>query len=184
MEAAELVVIGGTFSLIAIALGLVLIDQTGLVSLDDIGSEGSGYATQHPFRSLITLVLILGIAYALSYGSVWLLYRNRLATIDYGYSAWYWALERYDDYDVYVTADLKSGESVAGYVVYYTVAEVLHAERDLVLAERRSTQLKVRGAGSDEFHTPDDDFVVINGAEIMAVSGRYVLPAASTPISG
>lgn len=171
-EAAEFVVFGALSSGIAVLLALTIGEATNLLDTNELADDPTRYVATEPFRSLISLALVI----AISYGGVWLVTTQLLhrgeATISPGETAWYGVFRRMlpPDHGVYATAELRDGRAVAGLVIAYTPEP--DEPRELVLSRPVDGKLWVRDKEGNAVELPDT-FIVLQGADIAAVSGRY-----------
>jgi hypothetical protein len=176
-EAAEFVVFGALSSGFAVLLALGFGDASGFLDTKAIGKDATEYTVDEPLRVLAALAFVL----ALSYSAVWLvttklLHRGK-ATISPGETAWYAAFHRMlpDDHGAYVTVELRDGRALAGLVIAYTPDA--HEPREILLSRPVDGSLWVRDKEGNAAELPDA-FIVIQGPDILAVSGRYTPEAA------
>lgn len=171
-EAAEFVVFGALSSGIAVLLALVIGEATNLLNTRALADDPTRYIATEPLRSLVALVLVVGV----SYGGVWLvtvkvLHRGK-ATISPGETAWYGVFHRMlpEEHGAYATVELRDGRAVAGLVIAYTPEP--EDPREIVLSRPVDGSLWLRDAEGNTIELPDT-FMVLQGADILAVSGRY-----------
>ncbi len=171
-EAAEFVVFGALSSGIAVLLALAFGEATNLINTTALAAEPTRYVATEPLRSLFSLVIVV----AISYGGVWLLTTKVLhpgdATISPGETAWYGVFHRMlpKDHGVYATVELRDGRAVAGLVIAYTPEP--DDPRELVLSRPVNGKLWMRDTDRKAVELPDT-FIVLQGEDIAAVSGRY-----------
>ncbi len=176
-EAAEFVVFGALSSGLAVLLALTIGEATNLLNTKELAAEPARYAATEPLRSLVSLALVV----AASHGGVWLLTTKVLhpggPTINPGETAWYGVFHRMlpDAHGVYATVELRDGRAVAGLVIAYTPEP--EAPRELVLSKPVEGSLWLRDTEGNAVELPDT-FIVLQGDDIAAVSGRYT-PMAS-----
>jgi Family of unknown function (DUF6338) len=105
----------------------------------------------------------------------WGVYRNLPPMISHGHSAWQLMLGARPDRDrmVYATVDLRDGTTIVGWVYQVTTDEVPPAERDLVLVAISWKPLKIRPPQADRFVESPDRAIIVNGADVLAVSASY-----------
>jgi hypothetical protein len=174
LEIAELIVIGGLASTLSFLFVLSLASAISFIDADALAADGTTYVLKNPARGFGVIFAGLALAYGLAYGAAWFVYRKRPARIQHGFSAWYSLLspEEHDEV-VYATVDLRDGTTIAGWVFLCTVDEVPPGERDLVLVATLGKRLKVRPANSETFYDSPNRAVIVNGADVLAVSSSY-----------
>lgn len=171
-EAAEFVVFGALSSGIAVLLALTVGEATNLLDTSKLAEDPTRYVATEPLRSVVALVLVLGV----SYGGVWVVTTRVLhpgkPTISPGETAWYGVFHRMlpVDHGVYATVELRDGRAVAGLVIGYTPEP--DDPRELVLSKPVDGTLWLRDKGGEAVKLPDT-FIVLQGADIAAVAGRY-----------
>ena len=182
-EAAEFIVFGALSSGLAVLLALTLGDATNLLDTSELASDPARYVATEPLRSLLSLVLVI----VFSYGGVWLLTTKVLhrgeINISPGETAWYGVFHRMlpEGHGVYATAELRDGRAVAGLVIGYTPEP--DEPRELVLSRPVNGKLWLRDKDGKAVELPDT-FIVLQGADIAAVSGRYTKAEGGEPATG
>lgn len=171
-EAAEFVVFGALSSGIAVLLALTVGEATDLLDTSKLAEDPTRYVATEPLRSLVSLALVIGI----SYGGVWVVTTKMLhpgePIISPGETAWYGVFHRMlpEHHGVYATVELRDGRAVAGLVIAYTPEP--EEPRELVLSKPADGSLWSRDEDGNAVELPDT-FIVLQGADIAAISGRY-----------
>ncbi|MDQ3933929.1 MAG: DUF6338 family protein [Actinomycetota bacterium] len=170
-EGVEFVVFGALASGVAVLSALALGEATGLLDTESLAKGPADYVTTEPLRSLVAFLVVI----SLSYGLVALITTQMLhrgdAVIGPGETAWYAAFHKFvpKDHGVYGTVELRDGRAVAGLVVSYTLEA--DEPREIVLSKPVDGSLWLR---EDDVASPlPDTFMVIQGADVYTVSGRY-----------
>jgi hypothetical protein len=171
-EAAEYAVFGALASGLALLATLTLGEATNLLDTGEISNDPGRYAATEPARSLLALALVL----ALSYGAVALAttaaFGRGRGVITPGETAWYAAFHRMlpEHHGVYATLELRDGRAVAGLVAAYTPE--FEERREIVLLKPVGGQLYERTLNGEAQPLPDT-FLVIQGADVLSIAGRY-----------
>jgi uncharacterized protein DUF6338 len=171
-EAVEFVVFGALTSAVAVLSALVLGEWTNLLDTNRLSEGPAAYVTTEPLRALGAFLIVIG----LSYGLVWLVATRLLhpnaPTIRPGETGWYAAFHRFlpENHGVYGTVELRDGRAIAGLIVSYTLEA--DDSRELVLSKPADDSIWLRSINGEATQLPDT-FMVLNGSDIYAVSGRY-----------
>jgi hypothetical protein len=173
LEIAEMVIVGGLASALAFLAVFSFASWTSLIDADALAKDGTAYLLGHPTRGLGVVFLGLALAYLGAWGVALLRYRKHPQIIEHGYSAWHRMLGQQPGRDVYATVDLRDGTTVAGWVFLCTVDEVPPSERDLVLIAARGERVKMRPPHSEAFVDSRDRAVIVNGADVLALTASY-----------
>jgi hypothetical protein len=156
LEIAELIAVGGSCSVLALLVSLLIARWTGKVDLRALGRDGTEYTLTHPVPVLTLLLGVLAGSYLLSGIATLTAYlivqRKSPATLRH-YSVWHELLRRQEAGQPLVTVELRDGRTVAGPVAYYTLEEAPPDCRELVLIKR----IRARPNRHSQFvDVPDD----------------------------
>jgi Family of unknown function (DUF6338) len=183
-EAVEFVVFGALASGVAVLAALSFGELTGLLDTKQLADGPRHYITTEPVRALAALVLVLGV----TYGLVWLVTTKLLhrdgADIRPGETGWYAAFHRFlpADHGVYGTVQLRDGRAIAGLIVAYSIEA--DESREIVLSKPPNGPLWLRTPEGRSVEL-EDTFIVLEGPDIYAVSGRYTrLKSTTEPATG
>jgi hypothetical protein len=172
-EVTEFVVFGALASGASVLLALALGELTGVVDSTRVAEAPVRYAVTEPARTLAAFASVLLFSYGgVAFVTTKLLHRDA-PNISRGETAWYAAFNRMvpQEHGIYATVELRDGRAVAGLVIAYTVDT--GEPREIVLARPVDGALWLRNSDGKAVELPDA-FMVLRGADILAVSGRYV----------
>lgn len=172
-EAAELVLVGILATLTGLLASLAFWEAVGLINGGALsGSDLGHYVLAHPMRGFV----VLATALAVSFTSVWVLVRLKfdgtIVNIHPDDSAWYSAFRRQApaSHGVLVTLGLEDGQAITGALSAFTVAP--DKEREILLNAPANRPIYVQDAsGTPQALT--DTFIIIQGAKIKYLSGKY-----------
>lgn len=181
VEAAELVLVGAMASAFASLLVIATAEATGLADIDRLASTPRMYIVDSPLRVLALLVAATLLANGGAALAAIAAHRGAEPTIKPGYSAWHFVLA--DEVGVhrkYATVEMRDGRSVAGWVAAYTVEPADPDKRELILA----TPLRIKAAGAESFEMMLDDGIILQGADIVAISVQTYVDRRPVPRRG
>jgi Family of unknown function (DUF6338) len=173
LEAAEVLSIGAVSSGLAALAVIAIADRTGWIGKGGL-DRGRHYLIDHPVRSLTALLaaFVLSCALALAAGRI-VTWRLR-STLRPGRSVWYEVFSKRGDNMVRVTAELRDGRRVMGFLKDYTIDMAFPAERQIALHEpiyvQRPTDLKPNRL--------PDRVLILQADELLYVGARFEKPQA------
>lgn len=179
VEAVELAVIGAFASIISLLIVGGVADWSGVASVDGLVLDPHVYLGHHPLRVLWLVAVALALAYGLAWVAARAVHRHTTNIRPAG-SAWAEAfiLKRPDLHGVRLTAELRDGRKIEG--TWGGMTAGADENRELYL---RAPFRISRGQNSASA-VMSAAFVLLREADILAISGEYVVPASVLTDSG
>lgn len=164
LETAELIVIGGFVSTMAVAAVAAVATRSGWLDEEKLANDGTTYLLSHTSRFALLLLATLALAYALTWLAASVIFFRRPASIEL-HSAWDEVFKAKEGVIHYATAGLDDGLAIAGDVVAHSVGDRPSDERELILANP-----ELRAPGERSFSPAKEQFAVLRGDRIRTLS--------------
>lgn len=165
-----MVVIGGTFSLVAALAVVAGGDALGLLDSSAFGRAPNQYLFDHPAGVLSALTAMLALSYGAAAGAAHLVHRSGEAVFKPGRHVWqevfWWARDGTTDVTV-ALLELRDGRRIAG--VLNTFTSEIEENREIGL----TTPIYVQASPTSPMVATDDRFLVLREADVLYISGRY-----------
>lgn len=172
-EAAELLVIGASTTAVTVLAVLALAELVGFIDTVELTKEPGAYLVTEPARILPAVVLTLAGSYGGAWGVAKVVHRRSTAEIRPNDSGWFGAFERDrpKDSGILGTVELRDGRLIMGVVRSATTEQT--TDRSITLSAPLDAPLQVRSADGQTVTAIADDFIVLDGQDVLYVSGRY-----------
>lgn len=169
-ELVEMVVIGGTASLVAAGIVLAAADAFDALNTAELRKDLATYILDEPIRVFLAAAAFYGLAYGGAYLAARIGYRGRAPAIEPGGTGWGQAFSSNrpnESTSVTVTIELKDGRRIAGGLKSFTPGS--QDNREIVLVQPLAGTLKPGGRQMPM----NDHFVVLREDQIAVISGVY-----------
>jgi hypothetical protein len=176
LEAAELFSVGGLFSAIWIIAVFLIGDHFNWIDVPAIVRDSRAYVAAHPARAMLAAFLAVVGANVAAWGLARIWNWRRPANLRLGVSALHEMVGHSPSQTrPYLTVDFVDGSSLAGWFMACTVQPALPEEQEIVLAGTATVPIQVRTRAQRSYSPIKDQFVILNGASVRAIYGRYPL---------
>jgi hypothetical protein len=135
LEAAELVSVGAIASTISLLAIIVGADLTGWLDLDAAAADWEDYLLDEPWRLLLAFLAFILLGLGIGWALARLLTLGSSKSIEPGHSVWYQVFDKRGTSRVRVTAELRDGRRVNGFLLAYTISSPNPDERQIALHE-------------------------------------------------
>ena len=170
LEAAEMLLIGGSSTAVSILLVLSLAQAISYLDLPALLEEPTHYFGVQPQRVLVAGCAVLAVSYSLSWVAATLIFRGRPPNIHPNYSVWRAVISEASrtSGDAMAALEMKDGRVVSGFVHSYTLDPDSDV-REIALKE----PIYARTAGSAPVRI-ETDYLIVPGEALNYLSVQKV----------